>query len=341
MSIGVASDARGRRERRPLKQLFLIAFAVLLSGCAGVQSALDPAGTEAEAVATLFWVMVAGGTLIWIAVMGGFYYATRIKREPHSERAAGRLILWGGAVFPVVVLTLLLAYGLSLMPKLRPWTAVAEEPALRIEVTGEQFWWRVTYHRAGEDPVVAANEIRLPVGERVVFTLKSADVVHSFWIPSLGGKMDMIPGRDNTLTLEATRTGIYRSPCAEFCGSSHALMVFSTVVMEPDAFDDWLAREARPSPGAKADGLDAFLRNGCQACHAITGTEANGVIGPDLSHVGSRDTLGAGILQNEIDSYVALIRRPDVIKPGIRMPGFHGLPDEEIETIARYLKGLE
>ena len=307
-----------------------------------MQSALDPAGTEAETVATLFWVMVIGGSLIWIAVMGGLIYATRLRREPHSEETAGRVIVWGGAVFPVVVLTALLTYGLSIMPSLRPWNAEASADApLRIEVVGEQFWWRVVYHRPGEEPVVSANEIRMPAGERVVFSLTSADVVHSFWIPSLGGKMDMIPGRENVFSLEATRTGIYRGPCAEFCGESHALMAFAAVVMEPAAFDDWLAAQALPSPGAEAAGLDAFMRNGCDACHAIAGTPANGRIGPDLSHVGSRETLGAGILPNDIDSYIALIANPDTVKPGIRMPAFHGLPEEEIFTIARYLEGLK
>jgi cytochrome c oxidase subunit 2 len=111
--------------------------------------------------------------------------------------------------------------------------------------------------------------------------------------------------------------------------------------MEPAAFDEWLARQAEPSPSANAEGLDAFLSNGCGACHRIAGTEASGTVGPDLSHVGSRETLGAGILPNEIASYIALIENPEFVKPGIRMPSFHGLPDEEIEEIARYLKGLE
>ena len=285
--------------------------------------------------------MVIGGAVIWAAVMAALIYATRIRTHAHSERTASRVILWAGVAFPVTVLTVLLAYGLWMMPSVRPWSAMAEEPDLRIEVVGEQFWWRVTYHRPGEEPVVSANEIRLPAGERVVFSLTSADVIHSFWIPALGGKMDMIPGRENTLTLEATRPGVYRGPCTEFCGSSDALMAFAAVVMEPAAFDRWLAREGEPSPDAEAEGLDAFLSNGCDACHRVAGTEAQGTVGPDLSHVGSRETLGAGILPNEIASYVALIESPEVVKPGIRMPSFHGLPDTEIEEIARYLKGLE
>lgn len=325
-----------------LKFILFIALAALLSGCAGIQSALDPAGKEAAAVAGLFWVMVCGAALVWVLVMGGLYYATRIRPEAHSEKVAGRVILWAGAVFPTVVLVALLTYALWLMPTIRPWNALsAGEAPLEIEVTGEQFWWRVTYNRPGAETVHSANEVRLPAGERVIFRLTSADVIHSFWVPALGGKMDMIPGRENTLTLEATRTGIYRSPCAEFCGESHALMAFATVVMEPEEFDTWLAAKSEPSPGAHAAGIDAFLRNGCDACHAIKGTAADGTIGPNLSHVGSRETLGAGILDNEIDSYVAFIETPDSVKPGIRMPSFAGLEDAEITAIARYLKGLE
>ena len=164
-------------------------------------------------------------------------YATRTRRAVVSERLAGRLIFWGGAAIPALLLLLLLGYALWLMPGLRPF-AQADEPAgLRIEVTGEQFWWRVAYHPAdGGAPILSANEIRLPAGERVEFLLKSTDVIHSFWIPSLGGKMDMIPGRVNRLSLLATKPGTYRGPCAEYCGTSHALMAFSVVVMEPEAF---------------------------------------------------------------------------------------------------------
>lgn len=329
---------RGTRAALPA----VTALCLVASGCSGIQSALDPGGAEAEAVARLFWVMVAGGTVIWLAVMGALFYATRASRRVHSEQAAGRVIVWAGAVGPVLVLTALLAYGLSMMPSLRPWsTSEAGEAPLTIEVTGEQFWWRVVYHRPGEEPVASANEVRIPVGERVTFRLKAADVIHSFWIPSLGGKMDMIPGRENTLTLEATREGIYRGPCAEFCGPSHALMAFTAVAMEPAAFEAWLAREAEPSPGAEGEGLQAFLANGCDACHAIAGTEASGTIGPDLSHLGSRNTLGAGILENTVEEIARFIANPEAIKPGVRMPGFHGLSDEEIALIARYLKGLE
>jgi len=228
------------------------------------------------------------------------------------------------------------------MPGLRP-LAQADDPAgMRIEVTGEQFWWRVAYHPAdGDGPVLSANEIRLPVGERIEFLLKSTDVIHSFWIPSLGGKMDMIPGRVNRLSLLATKTGTYRGPCAEYCGTSHALMAFTATVMEPEAFRDWLAAKSAPSPGVGSPGRDLFLGNGCGACHRVAGTEANGAVGPDLSHVGSRATVGAGILPNDDEALRSFIAHPHLIKPGSKMPPFGMLPEQDIAGIAAWLKGLE
>ena len=311
-----------------------------LSACSGIQSALDPAGAEAEDVAALFWVMVAGGAAIWLLVIGLLAYASRRRREPVSEKAAGRLIFWGGVAFPVTTLLALLAFALWLMPGLRPWAAV-DGDGLAIEVTGEQFWWRVAYRDGGGDPVLSANEIRLPAGERVELRLESADVIHSFWIPSLGGKMDMIPGRTNRMSLLATKEGTYRGPCAEYCGTSHALMAFSVVVMAPDAFRQWLAGQAAPSPAAGDDGAGSFLRNGCGACHRVAGTAATGTLGPDLSHLGSRESLGAGILPNTREAIARFIANPDRIKPGSKMPAFDMLPAGEIDAIAAWLETLE
>ena len=306
-----------------------------------MQSSLDPAGEEAAEVATLFWAMAAGGFAIWLAVACTLLYAMRRRRPALSEAGAGRLILWGGAVFPSATLLLLLGYALWLMPGLRPWASAAERDALRIEVTGKQFWWRVIYRLEDGRSVVSANEIRLPVGQRVELLLKSSDVIHSFWIPALGGKMDMIPGRTNRLSLTATKPGMYRGPCAEYCGNSHALMAFLAVAMEPDGFRTWLAGQAAPSAGASAAGAGLFMKNGCGACHRIDGTEAQGVIGPDLSHIGSRRTVGAGILPNTRDTIARFITEPDLIKPGSTMPAFRMLPPADISAIAAYLKGLQ
>lgn len=319
--------------------LLLLVFP-LLASCSGVQSALDPAGPEAADVATLFYAMLIGGVVIWSGVVGLFFYAVR-KRKAHSTKTAGRLILWGGAVFPTVVLAALLAYGVWLMPAMRPWFQDDAGGMRRIEVTGEQFWWRVRY--LGEDgkPVFeTANEVRVPVGERVAFLLKSPDVIHSFWIPVLGGKMDMIPGRENQLTLAAQKPGTYRGVCAEFCGPSHALMAFTVYAMEPQDYEAWLSARKATSGAGDAEGLALFLRHGCAACHAISGTEARGTIGPDLTGFGERGSVGAGTLANTAEHIARFIRYPDGVKPEVRMPHFSMLPDADVERIAAYLKGL-
>jgi cytochrome c oxidase subunit 2 len=179
----------------------------------------------------------------------------------------------------------------------------------------------------------------------VEFHLDSPDVIHSFWIPSLGGKMDMIPGRTNRLTLEPTRTGVFGGVCAEYCGASHALMRFDVVVVEKTEFERWLARQSapadEPTEPLATRGRDSFLANGCGACHTVRGTEADGVVGPDLTHVGSRLGLGAGVLANGPHDFSRWIADTEVVKPESRMPGFGMLPADEIGAIAAYLDKLE
>lgn len=320
----------------------MLAFLLVLAlvACSGPQSALDPAGKEAAQIANLFWVMLVGGGLIWLFVAAALVYALWPNRKVHDERTVGRFIFWAGAIFPVVTLLALLAYALWQMPGLRPF-AQHEGQGLRIEITGRQFWWEVIYYPPNGGRVVSANEIRLPVGERVELVLKSGDVIHSFWIPSLAGKMDMIPGRTNRLSVLATGTGSFRGPCAEYCGTSHALMALVAVTMEPAKFRSWLSDQARPSAGAAAQGAATFVKNGCGACHRIAGTEAEGVIGPDLSHVGSRQTIGAGILPNSRDAMVDFIARPHLAKPGQHMPAFEMLDPPELAVLAAYLEGLQ
>ncbi|MGE0005006.1 MAG: cytochrome c oxidase subunit II [Parvibaculaceae bacterium] len=317
----------------------LAIFPFALAGCAGPQSALDPGGEESRQIAALFWVMASAGALIWLGIVGLLIYALWPERRVHRDRTVGHLIFWGGAIFPSVALLLLLAYALWLMPGLRPF-AQAEATVLRIEVTGKQFWWRVVYRPPGGSPVIDANEIRLPVGERVELTLKSEDVIHSFWIPGLGGKMDMIPGRTNRLSLVAERPGTFRGACAEYCGTSHALMAIAAVAVEKDAFEAWLAARAQPSAGTAAPGAGLFRHHGCGACHRVAGTQAQGRVGPDLSHVGSRITLGAGILPNTEAAMVRFITRPQEVKPGQHMPAFDMIAADDVRAIAAYLRAL-
>ncbi len=309
-----------------------------------MQSALDPAGEEAAQVAKLFWIMVVAGGLIWLAVVGLLAYASRRKRGIVGEQAAGRLIFWCGAAIPAFLLFLLLGYALWLMPGLRPFAPAGASGALTVEVTGEQFWWRVAYRPAGSDtPVLSANEIRLPVGERVKFRLTSTDVIHSFWIPALGGKMDLIPGRTNRLSLRATRAGTYRGQCAEFCGISHAHMAFPAIAMEPAEFDAWLDARAGPSQGVAENsaGRELFLREDCGDCHRVDGTQATGTGGPDLSHLGSRLTIGAGLVENDVETLARFIIHSASVKPGSQMPAYTKLSPGEVEAIALWLRGLQ
>ncbi len=334
----------------------LVFFTPALASCSGVQSALDPGGVEATQIATLFWVMTAGGFLIWAFVVAVALYASRWKSRPISEENAGRFIFWGGVVFPVTVLTALLTYALWLMPWLRPFGA-EEGTGVRVEIVGSQFWWHVVYRRPDGSIVISANEIRLPVGERVEFSLESADMIHSFWIPALGGKMDMIPGRTNRLSLLATRAGTYRGQCAEFCGISHAYMAFPAIAMEPANFEAWLDQRSQPSHDldVNSGGFALFMREGCGTCHRVDGTAAQGaqpvgiaagrtpagVAGPDLSHVGSRLTIGAALLDNDEETLARFIAHSASIKPGSQMPAYPGLAPDELREIAAWLKGLQ
>jgi cytochrome c oxidase subunit 2 len=316
---------------------------LLLVGCSGPQSTLDPAGRGAERIAELFWWMAAGAGLVWLIVLGLTLYTMRIQPEPH-RRSVATLIIGGGAVLPTVVLTGLLAYGLSLLPDL---LAPVSAGSLHITVAGEQWWWRVRYLSpdGNGQGVELANEIRLPVGEPVEFHLESPDVIHSFWIPSLGGKIDMIPGRTNRLALEPTRTGVFRGACAEYCGDSHALMSFYVVVVEKDDFTAWLEHQRQPAQPPTQPlavrGQELFLANGCGACHTVRGVAAHGVVGPDLTHVGSRLSLGAGILPNAPEAFLQWIARTADVKPGVHMPAFGMLAPEDLQALAAYLDGLE
>lgn len=311
--------------------------ACALGACSGVQSALDPAGVEAERVALLFHVMLAGATVIWVAVMAIAVAAVLRPRRSGDERLARWFLLGGGVAFPVVALGLLLAWGLGTMSDLR-----AAEGDYTIAVSGEQWWWRVTY-QTPDGPVESANELVLPAGRAVTLELSSPDVIHALWVPALGGKVDMIPGRTTRLVLEATRPGTYRGVCAEFCGASHALMAFPVEVLPADEFEAWLAAEARPAvaDAAADEGAALFAAVGCGACHTVRGTQAQGTIGPDLTHMASRSTLAAGTLPMTREALERWIADPEAIKPAAPMPGFAALGPQGIGTIAAYLMALE
>ncbi len=317
----------------------MVCAAGAVSACTGPQSALIPAGRDAAQIADLFTVMTIGALIVWAAVIAIAVYTIRV-RESHSQRAANLLIIGGGVAAPTVVLGALIAYGMPLVPAV---LSVPSEGAFSVRVTAKQWWWRFQY-RTPAGLVETANELRLPVNERIEVELVSPDVIHSFWVPSLAGKMDMIPGRLTRLAIEPTQTGTFRGACAEYCGASHALMAFSVIVMEPRAFREWLDGQARPavSPAdpLAARGETGFIANGCSACHTIRGTTAAGRIGPDLTHVATRSRIAAGTLPNQTGALVRWIAQTDQIKPGVRMPAFHTLDADELLAIAAYLGSL-
>lgn len=304
---------------------------------------LDPAGPHAGMVATLSWVLfgMALAVLLMVSValvlalFGGPRWRARLARE--------RVIWIGGLALPVVVLTAVLVYGLTATQKL---SAPPTPGEMRIRVTGEMWWWRVAYlDAAGRESIHDANELHIPVGQPVTLELEAADVIHSVWIPRLAGKLDMIPGRRNILRIEADAPGVYAGQCAEYCGGPHALMGFVVVAHAPEDFARWRATRsaARPAPADPflSQGAGVFDTAGCGACHRIAGTAANGLAGPDLTYVGARRSLGAGILPNNQGTLAGWIADSHAIKPGNRMPQYKMLSGEELRALSAYLGSLK
>jgi cytochrome c oxidase subunit 2 len=328
----------------------LVAAAVLvLSGCGAsdLQSALHPRGPAAADIDLMGRVMTVGAALVFLVTMAALAAALLDRRRHDASKHRSRwLVIGGGAVFPTVVLGALLAWTSWLGAGLARPPADAD---LTIRVTGRMWWWEVAY-RTPDGEVVAANEVRIPVGRPVALELVSDDVIHSFWVPSLHGKMDMIPGRTNRFVLTADEPVTLRGQCAEYCGLQHALMAFTVVAMAEADFAAWLAAEARPiAPPADAlgrDGMRAFLKNGCGACHTVRGAEWNGIVadgrlGPDLTHVGSRGTIGAGTLGNGVGPLAAWIASTQHLKPGAKMPSFDVLDGPTLRAVSGWLAGLE
>lgn len=303
--------------------------------------AMDPAGPFAAPLNSLTWGLLAMSAAVLAIVVVALALALFGPRAWRRPLGGERLIWIAGIAFPLVVLSALLAWGLNLTRDLSQPPRPGEE---RIRVTGEMWWWRVAYLDAeGREAFQDGNEIHIPVGRPVALELESTDVIHSLWIPRLNGKLDMIPGRRNILRVQADRPGEYGAQCAEFCGGPHALMALVVVAHEPADYAAWKARQAAPaapSP-AQAAGKAVFDRAGCGACHAIRGTEANGLAGPDLTHVGSRRSLGAGVLPNNIGTMAGWIGDSQAIKPGNRMPAYPVLKGQELRDVAAYLESLK
>jgi cytochrome c oxidase subunit 2 len=243
-------------------------------------------------------------------------------------------------------ITLLVLFGTTIwvLLVLSAVAAPAKKPAMTIEVSGHQWWWEARYQGGdAAKTLVTANEIHIPVGEPVHLRLVSNDVIHSFWIPKLAGKTDMIPGQVNYAWLQADHPGTYRGQCGEFCGAQHAHMALYVIAQERPAFDAWmqaqLADAATPANALVLRGQQVFLTR-CSVCHAVRGTDAGGALGPDLTHLMSRATIGAGALPNNTGSLEGWIANAQAIKPGARMPP-QNLSPEELHAVSAYLQTLE
>jgi cytochrome c oxidase subunit II len=316
--------------------------AVLATGCNSNQAITNPATGPAREINTLWWAMFAGAMVVFGVVVGllvlAFVRRHRSDDASDDDRGPYMVIIGGGLAAPIVFLAILFGFVIHVMPA----TSAPPGPTkLTIEVIGHQWFWEVRYHGT---PAVTANEIHIPAATPVDVRVTTADVIHSFWVPRLNRKIDMIPGQVNRIELDAPDPGVYRGQCSEFCGVGHAQMAFDVIVQPPGKFRAWLRNQAAPAtqpPGADATrGQQAFMTVGCQDCHAIRGTPASGRVGPDLTHVGSRRTLAALTIPNTPRSLYDWITNPQRIKPGARMPGFASLPASERHALVTYLEGL-
>ena len=309
-------------------------------------------------------VLYVGAALIFVVVMALVLHATFAGRLRASTRA---WVIGGGIVFPAITLFALLTYSLavgSAVSALDSGTALRlildcfgidarsripppAPGALRIHVIGKQWWWDVRYELANGDSrrAVLANELRIPLDEPVELVLTSTDVIHSFWAPSLAGKVDMIPGRTNRLVIRTSEPGVYRAQCAEYCGGQHALMALYVIAEPRERFESWLRQQAAPASMPEDEflqlGYEAFFKGKCSECHTVRGTPAVGEDGPDLTHVGGRQSLAAGVLRNHVGTMAGWIAGSQDIKPGNRMPDSEIYTGRELRALSAWLESLQ
>ena len=308
-----------------------------------IQSALDPAGPQAARIATLWWFLFGLLGAIFIAVIGFLLFAV-VRRGPAatSERTLGRniTVLTVGTVailFGLVIVSVSTGKSISQLGD--------RKGIMTIEVTGNQWWWQFRYMNSDPSLIfTTANELHIPVGQPVTIRGTSNDVIHSFWVPNLHGKTDLIPSRVTQQTLEADFAGRFRGQCAEFCGMQHAQMAIWVIAEPRDQFNQWMKNQlqsaAPPSTPSQFRGQQVFLGNGCVLCHAIQGTTAGGQNAPDLTHLASRGTIAAGTLRNTRESLRHWITDPQQPKPGNHMATIR-LDDKDVPPLLDYLESLK
>jgi cytochrome c oxidase subunit II len=318
-------------------------------------SVLDPAGRQASEIAWVWDVFYGVSIVVWVLVVAFAIVAMIVSRknqrtlpddpmaaQPVRERYMLRAILAAGAATVITLVALLVASIASG----RALSALEHDTDMvHVRITGRQWWWQIDYEATDPTQLAStANELHVPVGVTVELQLTSGDVIHSFWVPSLHGKKDLIPGRMNRTWIRVDEPGVFRGQCAEFCGLEHANMVI-TVIAEPrEQFEAWLAHQREPAPPpadpAAQRGLAVFVGGPCAMCHTVAGTQAGARLGPDLTHLASRGTLGAGTLANTREHLSRWIDNPQAVKPGVRMPGLRLSPEDKAALLA-FLEGLK
>lgn len=325
-------------------------LALALAGCGGIQSPLNPAGAQADSLMSLLSLMGWVCGIMYLLVIG--FLALSLWRTRHRLATGGPLVdpadaglnrsLIGWSVIILVALTLLIVASFLAD---RGLAAARAREALVVRVTGHQWWWRLQYRDPATGAwIESANELHLPAGRTTRVELGSADVIHSFWVPNVAGKMDVIPGRINTIDLSPHRIGWFRGQCAEFCGLQHAHMAFDVKVESEADFAAWLAAQradaATPRDPVLARGMQVVTGGQCSACHVIRGTAATGRAGPDLTHIGARRSIAAGTLPFSHGALQGWIAQPAALKPGTMMPRV-ALDPADADAAARYLESLK
>jgi cytochrome c oxidase subunit 2 len=303
-----------------------------------------PQSPQAQSIASLFSIITIIAFLILLLVTGLVIFAiirfrSRGSLEPQSETHDRTRLEVTWTALPLLLLAGVFILTVSTIQKSDPTAAAGQNPD--VIVIGHQWWWEVHYPKSG---VVTANEIHMVAGQRYLFQFESADVIHDFWVPQLGRKIDMIPGHPNQMFMQADQVGTYSGACAEYCGAEHAWMRIRVLVQSPTDFNSWLQAQtevpALPTTGDAAKGAQFFQQLTCTSCHAIAGTPAQANIGPDLTHIASRQTIGAGVLDNNAQNLAAWIDNPQAIKPGVRMPDLQ-LTSQQVRELVAYMETLK
>lgn len=334
-----------------MRRLVLL-VAPVLCGCSGAQTPLNPSGEQAGSIYALFETMmiVCGVMYVLVVAFLGLSIVRRRQRPRPADAApqvhpADRGLSQSLVVWLVLVLTGLTILIVASFFAERSLASARARETLVVRVTGHQWWWRIEYRDPATGAwIEGANELHLPAGRTARIELGSADVIHSFWIPNLAGKLDVIPGRGNTLDVTPVRTGWYRGPCTEFCGLQHANMALDVKVDTPAAFAAWLSAQAMPATASAdpvlARGMQIVTGGQCAMCHVIRGTAAAGRNGPDLTHVASRRSIAGGALPMSRGALQGWIAQPQAIKPGTMMPAVP-LDGADADAVARYLESLK